>query len=172
MVHTSELHPIIRKKLSKSKIGRQTIKELEVAHKVLNAILQKISNLKKPELIKNDLIPEFSLIITKVELDKILENKCWQNDSVMAKNLGITRQRISQIRKNGKISPQIAGMIAFHMGNLNSNWWRHFSLEIVDWKRFDSPKWNYAKYDGTIPYTKYSRSAELRSLDGEVEKIV
>lgn len=171
-MHTSSLPPNLRERLSKTPIGRQTIKELEVAHKMLNAILQKISHLGKPEVTKDGLIPEFSLIITKNELDRILKNKGWENDSVMARNLGITRQRLCQIRKNGKISPQIAGMIAFHMGNLNANWFNHFSLEIVDWKDANSPKWNYSKFQGEVPYGKHSISASMRSLDHEVEKIV
>lgn len=115
------------------------------------------------------MMPEFSIVINDEEIEAVKRAKGWDTDADMARGMGLTRQRISQIRRTKKASIQFIGMFAYLTGNLNGPWWQPFNLVISDWHKSNHQKWNMSKYDGEIPYGKGSLSASFRRQDGPAE---
>ncbi len=136
----------------------------------LNRILQFV---KKPgrRFLPNP-IPGLKLVFKPGAVDTIKRSKGWDTDAEMAQALGITRAYVSMMAKRRvSVSHNIILGLAYLMGNINGKWWAFYEIidrgEPVD---PDSPLWNEDKYQGRMPYSRYSKSAELRSLDYKVER--
>lgn len=117
-------------------------------------------------------IPGLKLVFKKDEVDKIKEIKGWRTDREMAEALGVTRAYVSMLAaRRVSVSQNVIMRLAYLLGNLRGNWWIHYEIvnsgEPVD---PDHPLWNEDKYQGRMPYSRYSSSAELRSRDYKVER--
>ena len=117
-------------------------------------------------------IPGLKLVFKNGEVDKIKDIKGWRTDREMAEALGITRAYVSMLAaRRVSVSHNVILRLAYLLGNLRGNWWIHYEIvnsgEPVD---PDHPLWNEEKYQGRIPYSRYSSSAELRSRDYKVER--
>jgi plasmid maintenance system antidote protein VapI len=114
-----------------------------------------------------------SFFIKKSAWEAIRALKGWHKRgsiSRFAEELGITRQYASLI-VGGK-----AGCSSFVMRKIkrlvgiNGSCWCHLFEETrVDDVDLDHPIYNQAKYNGEVPYQRYSSSAELRDKDYKTE---
>ena len=116
--------------------------------------------------------PSLKLVFKNGEVNKIKDIKGWQTDREMAEVLGITRAYVSMLAaRRVSVSQNIIMRLAYLLGNLRGNWWVHYEIvdsgEPVD---HNHPLWNNEKYQGRMPYNRYSSSAELRSRDYKVER--
>ncbi len=116
--------------------------------------------------------PNLKLIFKPGVIETIKKAKGWQTDREMATALGITRAYVSMMSKGRvSVSQNVIIRLAYLLGSIRGKWWVHY--EIVDsGEPVDSnhPLWNQEKYQGRLPYSRYSSSAELRSRDYKVEK--
>jgi len=68
------------------------------------------------------------------------------------------------------VSHNVILRLAYLVGNLYGNWWIHY--EVVDSGEPvdpNSPLWNQEKYQGRVPYSRFSSVAEMRKRDYPVE---
>lgn len=115
--------------------------------------------------------PVYKLILRKGALKNIMIVKGWKTYTQVASSLGFTRQYISMLA-DAKISVSVEFMsrLALCLGNLRDNW--HVHYELAPRGNFDDnhPVWNQEKYNGKVPYTDISPTADLRNKDYPVEK--
>jgi transcriptional regulator with XRE-family HTH domain len=115
---------------------------------------------------------EYRLIFRKGAVETIKKAKGWRTDADMARALGLTRAYIAMLhRTKVSVTATVITRLAAQMGNTDDNWWIHY--EIVPWGVSDlrHPVWNEEKYQGRMPYGRYSSSAELRKRDYKTETL-
>ena len=115
--------------------------------------------------------PNLKLVFKKGSIEQIKEVKGWRTDREMAEALGITRAYVSMMAaRRVSVSHNVILRLAFLLGSLTGKWWVHY--EIVEFGEpidQNHPLWNNEKYQGRVPYARYSSSAELRKRDYLVE---
>lgn len=113
---------------------------------------------------------EFKIIFRKEAVKDIMKVKGWKTYSEMARALGFTRQYISLLaNQQASVTATVITRLASLMGSVNGHWWEFY--ELVPYGLYDANHniWNHEKHKGTMPYAKYSLSAQFRSLDHKVE---
>lgn len=115
--------------------------------------------------------PALKLVFKSGEVERIKDIKGWQTDREMAEALGITRAYISMMAaRRVSVSHNVILRLAYLLGNLRGKWWVHYEIinsgESVD---MNHPLWNEEKYQGRIPYNRFSSNAELRKKDYKTE---
>jgi transcriptional regulator with XRE-family HTH domain len=125
---------------------------------------------KKKSFLPNP-APALKLVFKKGAIERIKEVKGWPSDKEMAQALGFTRAYISMLTKRrAEVTVEVIKRLAYVLGGLTGKWWVHYDIidsgEPID---PDHPLWNEEKYQGRIPYNRYSSSAELRKRDYKVE---
>lgn len=137
----------------------------------LNGILHK-NHARDKQFLPNP-IPGLKLVFKKDAMITIKRAKGWHTDREMAEALGVTRAYVSMLAaRRVSASHNIILRLAYLLGNIHGNWWVFY--EIIDsGEPVDSnhPIWNQEKYEGKIPYTRFSSSAELRNKDYKTEHI-
>jgi len=135
----------------------------------LNSILLFVKKSRKGRL--PNPIPTLKLVFKEGAVDTIKKAKGWRTDAEMAAKLGITRAYVSMMSKRRvSVSHNVILRLAYVLGNIHGNWWTFY--EIVDrGEPIDpnSPLWNEEKYQGRMPYSRFSPMAELRKKDYKVE---
>lgn len=125
---------------------------------------------KKEKRIYNPLFSH-EIVFKVGAIDSIKQAKGWKSDAEMARNLGITRQYVSNLKnKRAYVTHTVIIRLAILLGNIHSNWWIFY--EIVPShkiKNNNHPAYNLMKHDKQLPYSKTSAASIMRSLDGEVE---
>jgi transcriptional regulator with XRE-family HTH domain len=115
--------------------------------------------------------PNLKLVFKKGEVEKIKDIKGWRTDGQMAQALGITRAYVTMLaNRRVSASHNVILRLAYLLGNLKSNWWVHY--EVIDTGEPidpDHPLWNEEKYQGRIPYGRFSLNADRRKKDYPVE---
>ena len=113
----------------------------------------------------------YDLYMKRGAIEMIRVAKGLKSDSELADALMLTRQYISNLRhRRSTVTATVIGRLAVLMGNIQKNWWIYFEiLPTHKYKTPNSMEFNYEKYRGEIPYTKYSPSGNMRMLDGKVE---
>jgi hypothetical protein len=115
--------------------------------------------------------PNLKLVFKKWEVARIKHIKGWRTDGEMAAALGITRAYVSMMSKRRvSVSHNVILRLAYLLGNLRGSWWVHYEIidsgEPVD---PNHPLWNQEKYEGRVPYSRFSSNAEMRKKDYHVE---
>lgn len=131
----------------------------------LNGIFQ------KKKVFSPNPAPNLKLVFKDGAIDLIKKVKGWHTDREMAEALGITRAYVSMMSKRRvSVSHNIILRLAYLLGSIQGKWWIHYDIidsgEPID---PDHPLWNEEKYQGRIPYNRYSSSADLRNRDYKVE---
>jgi hypothetical protein len=115
--------------------------------------------------------PNLKLVFKRWEVERIKHIKGWRTDGEMAAALGITRAYVSMMSKRRvSVSHNVILRLAYLLGNLCGNWWVHY--EIVDSGEPvdpNHPLWNHEKYEGRVPYSRFSPNAGIRRKDYRVE---
>lgn len=115
--------------------------------------------------------PALKLVFKREAIVTIRRAKGWRTDREMAEALGVTRAYVSMMAaRRVSVSHNIILRLAYLLGSIRGNWWIFYEIiesgEPVD---RDHPLWNEDKYQGKVPYNRYSSSADLRSRDYEIE---
>jgi transcriptional regulator with XRE-family HTH domain len=131
----------------------------------LNSIFHK----SKPRL--PNPAPNLKLVFKGGAIGQIKEVKGWRTDREMAEALGITRAYVSMLAaRRVSVSHNVILRLAYLLGSVSGKWWVHYEIvnsgEPID---PDHPIWNQEKYQGRMPYGRFSSSAELRKKDYKVE---
>lgn len=114
---------------------------------------------------------EYRLVFKKGAIELIKKAKGWGSDAEMGRALGVTRAYITMLhRTRVSVTATVITRLAVQMGNTGHNWWIYY--DIVPWGVEDKshPFWNQEKYMGTVPYNRFSISADLRRRDYKAEK--
>lgn len=120
-------------------------------------------------------IIDYEIHLKKGILDEIIKFKGLKNDSELAKDVGLSKQYISKLKHRKRpASHDVIIAFAKYLNNANKNW--HSIFEIVRVKKTYlnnekiSDNWN--KFEGIMPYAKYSDCADIRRPEngGETKK--
>jgi len=136
----------------------------------LNGIFQKSHPRGKQHLPNPS--PGLKLVFKKDSVGTIKNVKGWRTDREMAEALGVTRAYVSMMAaRRVSVSHNIILRLAYLLGSIRGNWWVFYEIidsgEPID---RDHPLWNNEKYEGRIPYSRYSSSADVRAADYKVER--
>lgn len=142
--------------------------------KLANTILHYRHRNRKHKFTFKDVMRHSNLYLRKDVWEAIRKSHNWAkrgSASKLAKVLGCTRQYADMII-NQKVGCsawviyQIVRLVNIPKGDC----WCYM---FVRGKEIDvdpnHPRWNYAKYEGEMPYGKYSSSAEMRKQDYDTE---
>lgn len=153
---------------------KQKMKELKIVvkhsggAKMFHLFGHKATSPRKVKFYSPDL--EYAIIFRDGALENIKKTKGWKSDSEMAKNLGLTKQYISNLRhRRSPCTHTVVTRIAAITGNIQDNWHVFYELKPIGFIRTNECQYNQEKYLGQIPYEKYSPMAELRKADHAVE---
>jgi hypothetical protein len=116
--------------------------------------------------------PALRLVFKKDVVGTLKKVKGWGTDREMAEALGVTRAYVSMMAaRRVSVSHNIILRLAWLLGSTRGNWWVLYEIieagEPVD---HNHPLWNEDKYQGRMPYARFSSSAQLREPDYPVEK--
>jgi transcriptional regulator with XRE-family HTH domain len=136
---------------------------------LLNHILHLKGSLNKGYL--PNPAPGLKLVFKEGSVEVIKKAKGWRTDMEMAQALGVTRAYVSMlVKRRVTVSHNVLLRLAYLLGSINGKWWVHYEIidagEPIDQ---DHPLWNMEKYEGRMPYNRFSSSAELRKKDYKVE---
>lgn len=114
---------------------------------------------------------EYKLVFKENALKSIMDAKGWETWQDVATATGYTRSYICKLNTpDGEITHSFMIALALCLGSVEKNWWVHYRIvpkgEKID---PDHQIFNYAKYNGTVPYRPNSPSAEFRRKDWDVE---
>lgn len=109
------------------------------------------------------------IVFKRGAIEAIRLAKGWSSDAEMAKNLGVTKQYVSNLRnRKACVSHTILVRLAIVLGNIHNNWWIFF--EIIPSHKIKNPNhpaYNFEKLEGQLPYSKTSAAHIYRTLDGK-----
>jgi transcriptional regulator with XRE-family HTH domain len=126
---------------------------------------------RRTRVIRHDPMFEYELFLKPGALDSIRKAKGYKNWTELADALKITKQYLSNL-KTGTVgvSHTFIIRIAVLLNNLDDKWWTFYEIRPTKRKlSLNSPIFNQEKYDGKLPYAKYSPSGNARKVDGVVE---
>lgn len=136
----------------------------------LKSILRNLSRKHKSYL--PDPAPGLKLVFKVKAVEVIKAAKGWRTDAEMAQALGITRAYVSMMAKRRvSVSHNVILRLSYLMGNVQAKWWIFY--EIIDAGEpvaKNHPLWNMEKYEGRIPYMRFSPMADIRRQDYPLEE--
>ena len=104
-------------------------------------------------------------------IETIRQAKGWKSDAEMARHIGVTRQYVSNLRKNhAYVTHTVIVRLAILLGNVNNNWWIYY--EIVPSKKIkdiNHPVHNLEKFNKQLPFSNKSAAYIRHKLVGKVE---
>ncbi len=126
---------------------------------------------RRTRVIRHDPMFEYEIFLKPGALEAIKKAKGFKNWTEMAEALKITKQYMSNIKTcNVGISHTFIIRVAVLLNNLGDKWWTFYEIKPTKRKlSLNSPIFNKEKYDGKLPYAKYSPSGNARKVDGNVE---
>jgi len=114
----------------------------------------------------------YEIVFKEGAVDEILKIKGWKSCAEMARNMGLTRAYICNLRKRkAACTHTVITRTAALLGNTYGAWWIHFEMIPTGIISPNEPQWNQEKYKGMIPYSKNSIAVEVRKMDYETEKV-
>jgi hypothetical protein len=96
--------------------------------------------------------------------------KRWRNDSEAAKALGFCKGQISLVvRGRAKVSDDFMARLAIALNNHWEDAWGAYYELREDPRKKSFQRFNHDKFNGVVPYVKYSDQAVFRRDEGPIE---
>lgn len=114
----------------------------------------------------------YEIIMKKGAIDLIKRVKGWKTDDAMAQALGFTKAYIGRLKnRNAKVSENVIIRVSVALGSISDNWWIFYEIRPTSrTKTANSQCYNLEKYNGNMPYSKYSLAGKFRQeCDEKVE---